>query len=225
MGYREPASVDTMTSAVIDRAQTPASGPNISNALRQALQTAESVAQSQQRLDARVCDDCRIWLELLHQSQDRLHGEVAPAIRRSSLDSASNLALTKRRWDRFLRWFHRNMLPPLKSSSERSGVPIVYPARASDRRGGRPELSEAHYFLSFQAPIERATAIGASSSSHQAGKPRRLPAGRSVPSDQHESQDHLHRSLTDRLMRLLVERDLEIDTLKSLLARRVPPES
>lgn len=142
-----------MNAVAGETARKPASGPSVREAIAQALHVANTVAQNEQRQDGRVNDHCRLWQELLTQSRAQLVRDTVPTIPRGEVAIPAAVKLTERRWASFQRWFGRKILPPLQQASVESRIPILYGERISDRRGGRAELCEARYFLSFEAPV------------------------------------------------------------------------
>ncbi len=143
-----------------------------------------------------------------------------PTIARGDLATPVGLELNRRRWVRFQRWFDRNMRSTFLSESLRSGVPMLFGGRSSDRRGGRAEFHEAKYFLSFDPP-DGAAAVEGDSPGPGSTKPRTEGAEAHALFDTSDNKDQRLKRLEDenrRLMILVAKKDLEIDRLMEVLA-------
>jgi hypothetical protein len=139
--------------------QAPACGPRLAPAIKQAQAALAEWMQADRRntrfKSELESEDARLWGELLSQSSAGLRNQSPPLIRRGDLSSPIGVVLDGRRWDQFQGWYSRKYEPYLRRASDASGVPMLYGARISDRKGGHAESSEACYFLSFNPPPER----------------------------------------------------------------------
>lgn len=130
--------------------QIPAAGPKLEPAIKLALTRLQSWCKAEGfDWDGIQDEDGRLWKELLTQSADNLRNETTPCIRRGDLSSPVGVILDGRRWNKFLKWFDREVRLDLTKECQQANLPMLYCGRLSDMRGGRPESSEALYFLSY----------------------------------------------------------------------------
>ncbi|MCK5858014.1 MAG: hypothetical protein KAG72_01595 [Abyssibacter sp.] len=93
--------------------------------------------------------NARVWRQLLSMSLNGMQGGQVPHMLRSELQSAADVELDAREWDRVRRWVKRNIRESLDSRLVRAKLPRIYEGRVSNPVGGRPEISEAQYFISL----------------------------------------------------------------------------
>jgi len=115
--------------------------------------------QSDQGAPAAWRQGARIWREMLLMSRDGSAGGVAPSIRKADLDFALKIALDKRSWTRFERFYATQMFDPLSAMSQDSGLPVISATRLTQKRGGNPDSTEAVCFLIFQLPGEKVISV------------------------------------------------------------------
>jgi hypothetical protein len=133
--------------------QMPAVHPRLANHIDTAAACLKAWARANgQKWDALTDPDALLLQTLLAKSHHESKRGVVPILPLSDFKGLLNESLTERRWDKFLRWFAREISSDLtKTCSERS-EPVLYPARSSSGIGGRGPNGQAIYFLSFAAP-------------------------------------------------------------------------
>lgn len=131
-------------------AHFPAFGPRLRSSIEQAISVAEKSSRSASMSSAQ--EDLNLWLALLNQSHAGIRDNTTPLILKGDLASPLGISLTGRRWARFERWFQRHQASSLLLESTKSGIPAIYGARISNKRGGRAEHNEACYYLTYSPP-------------------------------------------------------------------------
>ncbi|MEW8333104.1 MAG: hypothetical protein AB2632_02540 [Candidatus Thiodiazotropha sp.] len=94
--------------------------------------------------------NARIWETLLNQSQKYAIDNVAPHRLRNDIGTVAGVELGKRRWDQFRRWLKSEVKPTLQDELASQNLPMLHEARVSNPKGGRHEISEAEYYLSYK---------------------------------------------------------------------------
>ena len=130
---------------------SPACDHSVLNVIELAQKVLRTRVQSKMHDTGIEQENARLWNELLQQSHDGVHDGTTPMILRGDLSAPVGIKLTGRRWEQFEKWFATTMKKPLRDACEANGLPMLYPGRISNRRGGHPEHSEAQYFVSFVA--------------------------------------------------------------------------
>lgn len=129
----------------------PASGPKLGSAIELALSQLNELAV---RRDFDLTGKgwpphAKVWLQLLTQSKQKMGRGVAPCLLKGDIAWPTGIALTGREWGRFQRWYERWIEPDLREIAVASKVKVLCAIRIADRKGGRPEQSEAIYFLAY----------------------------------------------------------------------------
>lgn len=131
----------------------PAAGPKLRESIDQALVQLSNLAVH--RDYGRTRDSwpapAKIWGELLEQTKRRMIGDIAPNLLKGDISCPIGINVTGRQWKSFERWYDRHVRPELIKSAGESGIRAIRAVRVSDRKGGRPESSEAVYFLAYIA--------------------------------------------------------------------------
>ena len=142
--------------------QLPAVHPKLASYVNTAAACLKAWARANgQNWDALTDPDALLLQTLLDKSHPESKHSVARILPLSDFKGLLNESLTERRWEKFLRWFAREISSDLaKTCSERS-EPVLYPARASSGTGGRGPKGQAIYFLSFKAPplLDKSNAV------------------------------------------------------------------
>lgn len=133
------------------QSQSSACGPYLIPAIQVALNHLEELKGARdQEWDITDRENARIWEALLIQSQEyAVHG-VAPHRLRNDIGTPAGVKLTQRRWEQCRRWLKREVKTDLALRLEAHHLPMLHEARISNPRGGRHEISEAEYYLSYQ---------------------------------------------------------------------------
>lgn len=97
-------------------------------------------------------EDTRILQALLAETLARMSSETVPVLSRSDVGIPARAKITGRCWTRHSRWFTRTIAPELAIACSNADALMLYPVRISNGAGGRPETSEAQYYLSYCAP-------------------------------------------------------------------------
>lgn len=140
-----------MTTGPTTTTVSPACDHSVLNVIKLAQKVLRTRVQSKMHDTGIEQENARLWDELLQQSHDGVHDGTAPMILRGDLSAPVGIKLTGRRWEQFEKWFATTMKKPLRDACEAEGLPMLYPGRISNRRGGYSERSEAQYFVSFIA--------------------------------------------------------------------------
>lgn len=155
-GYKMQTSTDHDKD---DVGQLPAFGPKFGPAIAQAALQLEKLAVRRDFNHEGWPENAKLWRELLVQSRDRSSRDMAPYVLKGDLAAPTAVKLSGRRWQAFLRWFERIIAPELRMLSLESGIPALKAVRQSNPKGGRPEQSEAVYFLAFVDPQATLTSL------------------------------------------------------------------
>lgn len=127
--------------------QVPASGPTLLPAVQQARQHLDKLQPVLEPKDV----GHRVWSRLLELTE-KLCSESGTAVvlRRSDVDVALGIELTGRVWSQqVIPWYELRVRESLAAIASVTGIPALEPGRLSDRSGGRPEYSQAQYFVAF----------------------------------------------------------------------------
>lgn len=131
--------------------QPSASGPYLIPAINGALKHLERLkARDGQLWSVAERQNARIWEALLIQSQKYATDNVAPHRLRNDIGTVAGVELGKRRWDQFRRWLKSVIKPTLQDELASENLPMLHEARVSNPKGGRHEISEAEYYLSYK---------------------------------------------------------------------------
>lgn len=198
------ASADTS-----DKQQSPAVSPKLKACVETSIARLQAWARANgQNWDALTSPDALLLQALLTKTKGDLKRGIAPVFPRGEFNGLSGEGLTGRRWEKFLRWFGREIESELAKVCTERAEPMIYPGRSSARSGGHPDKSQAIYFVSFDRPIQLAgrreleneppvaaeqaadppvsAAQSADGTKHSAGKPEspseRAPVPKSLPS-------------------------------------------
>jgi hypothetical protein len=165
--------------------QVPASGPKLLPAVQQARQHLETLRPILEPKDVGL----KVWSRLLELTEKVTTDGTAVVLRRDDLDAALGIELTRRVWvQKVLRWYDLKVRASLAAVATGSGIPALEPGRISDRSGGRPEVSQAQYFVAFP---------GVRSAGHTAGARPEPRHPRQEPQEA-ASRSSLGRSRTDQ---------------------------
>ena len=149
--------------------QSPAVHPKLANYIDTAAACLKAWARANgQNWDALTDPDALLLQTLLARSHPASKRNVVQILPLSDFKGLLNESLTERRWEKFLRWFAREISSDLaKTCSERS-EPVLYPARSSSGTGGRGHNGQAIYFLSFAAPplLSKSRAVPSPTAEH-----------------------------------------------------------
>ncbi len=146
------ASADTP-----DKQQSPAVSPKSKACVEISVARLQAWARANgQNWDALTDPDALLLQALLKKSKGDIKRGIAPIFPRGEFKGLSGEGLTGRRWEKFLRWYGREIESDLARVSTERGEPMIYPGRSSARSGGHPDKSQAIYFLSFDRPIQLA---------------------------------------------------------------------
>lgn len=130
--------------------QPSASGPYLLPAIKVALKHLERRrAYEGESWNVAKSQNARIWEQLLIQSQMYAVDDVAPHRLRNDIGTVVGAKLGKRRWDQFRRWLRAEIKPTLQDELAAINLPMLHEARISNPKGGRHEISEAEYYLSY----------------------------------------------------------------------------
>lgn len=133
--------------------QLPAVDPKLANYVDTATARLQAWARADgQNWDTLTDPDALLLQTLLAKSRPESKRGVVPILPLSEFKNLLNEALTERRWEKFLRWFDREISKDLARTCGERAEPMLYPARMSNGNGGRAVKGQAIYFLSFEAP-------------------------------------------------------------------------
>lgn len=153
--------------------QMPAVHPRLVNYVDTASTCLKAWARANgQNWDALTDSDALLLQTLLAKSRPESKRGVVPILPLSNFKGLLNESLTERRWEKFLRWFAREISSDLaKTCRERSEL-VLYPARSSSGTGGRGPKGQAIYFLSFEVPqlLDKSHAVRSPAEQSQAQK-------------------------------------------------------
>lgn len=128
----------------------PASGPKLSASLDVALSHLRHWADAEgQRWENLHSNHARLWREILQQTKNGAGAGCAPNLTKSQIAVPAAFKLDARGWKSFKVWLKREVNEPLFKACAAENLPVLVPVRRSNRSGGRPENSEALYFLAF----------------------------------------------------------------------------
>ena len=146
------ASADTL-----DKQQSPAVSPKLKACVETSIARLQAWARANgQNWDALTDPDALLLQALLKKSKGDIKRGIAPIFPRGEFNGLSGEGLTGRRWEKFLRWYCREIETELVKVCTERAEPMIYPGRSSARSGGHPDKSQAIYFLSFDRPIQLA---------------------------------------------------------------------
>lgn len=140
-----------------DEQQSPAVSPKLKACVETCIARLQAWARaSGQNWDALTDPDALLLQALLTKSKVDIKRGTAPIYPRAEFNRLSGEGLTGRRWEKFLRWYGREIESGLVKVCTERAEPMIYPGRSSARSGGHPDKSQAIYFLSFDRPIQLA---------------------------------------------------------------------
>lgn len=133
--------------------QLPAVHPKLATYIDTAAACLKAWARASGQNWATLTDPDALLLQtLLAKSKPEGRRSVVPILPLSDFKELLNDALTERRWEKFLRWFSREISSDLAKTCAERDEPMLYPARSSKGIGGRGTKGQAIYFLSFETP-------------------------------------------------------------------------
>jgi hypothetical protein len=133
--------------------QLPAVHPKLATYIDTAAACLQAWARANGQNWATLTDPDALLLQtLLAKSKPEGNRSVVPILPLSDFKGLLNEPLTERRWEKFLRWFSREIRSDLAKTCAERDEPMLYPARSSKGIGGRGTKGQAIYFLSFEAP-------------------------------------------------------------------------
>ena len=140
-----------------DKQQSPAVSPKLKAYVDTAIACLQIWARANgQNWDALTDHDALLLQAFLTKSRSDIKRSTAPIFPRNEFKGLSGEGLTGRRWDKFLRWYGREIETQLTRVCTERVEPVLYPGRSSARGGGHPDKSQAIYFLSFDRPSQLA---------------------------------------------------------------------
>lgn len=147
-----------MASADIsDKQQSPAVSPKLKACVESSIARLQRWARANgQNWDALTDPDALLLQALLTKTKGDVKRGTAPVFPRGEFNGLSGEGLTGRRWEKFLRWYGREIESELAKVCTERAEPMIYPGRSSARNGGHPDKSQAIYFVSFDRPIQLA---------------------------------------------------------------------
>ena len=131
------------------RSPEPASHPQFVETLTLAVDGLLAWRRRNGCLGANAPINARIWEQLLDQSHRLGKHDTAPAILKQDLGAPLGIRITKEKWMSFLSWWNREIRDDYIRACQLLQVPILYPARTCDSKGGYSESKAAIYFLSL----------------------------------------------------------------------------
>lgn len=133
--------------------QLPAAHPKLANCFDTAVACLKAWARANgQNWEALTDPDALLLQTLLAKSQPEGRRSAVQILPLSEFKGLLNESLTERRWEKFLRWFAREISNDLAKTCSERAEPVLYPARSSSGTGGRGPKGQAIYFLSFEPP-------------------------------------------------------------------------
>lgn len=131
----------------------PAAHPKLANCLDTAAACLKAWARANgQNWEALTDPDALLLQTLLTKSRPEGRRSAVQILPLSDFKGLLNESLTERRWEKFLRWFAREISGDLAKTCSERAEPMLYPARSSSGTGGRGPKGQAIYFLSFEPP-------------------------------------------------------------------------
>lgn len=144
------ASADTS-----DKQQSPAVSPKLKACVETSIARLQGWARANgQNWDALTDPDALLLQALLTKTKGDIKRGIAPIFHRGEFKGLLGEGLTGRRWEKFLRWYGREIEAELAKVCAGRAEPMIYPGRSSVRNGGHPDKSQAIYFVSFDRPIQ-----------------------------------------------------------------------
>jgi hypothetical protein len=133
--------------------QLPAAHPKLANYIDTAAACLKVWARANgQSWEALTDPDALLLQTLLAKSRPEGRRSAVQILPLSDFKGLLNESLTERRWEKFLRWFAREISSDLAKTCSERVEPVLYPARSSSGIGGRGPKGQAIYFLSFEPP-------------------------------------------------------------------------
>ena len=143
------------SAATSDEQQSPAVSPKLKAGVETSIAGLQAWARANgQNWDALTDPDALLLQSLLTKSKGDMKRGIAPIYPRGEFNRLSGEGLTGRRWEKFLRWYGREIEAELAKVCTERAEPMIYPGRASARAGGHPDKAQAIYFLSFDRPVQ-----------------------------------------------------------------------
>ena len=143
------------SAATSDEQQSPAVSPKLKAGVETSIAGLQAWARANgQNWDALTDPDALLLQSLLTKSKGDMKRGIAPIYPRGEFNRLSGEGLTGRRWEKFLRWYGREIEAELAKVCTERAEPMIYPGRASARAGGHPDKAQAIYFLSFDRSVQ-----------------------------------------------------------------------
>lgn len=140
-----------------EKQQSPAVSPKLKACVEASIARLQGWARANgQNWDALTDPDALLLQALLTKTKSDIKRGITPIFPRGEFKGLLGEGLTGRRWEKFLRWYGREIEAELAKVCTERAEPMIYPGRSSARSGGHPDKSQAIYFLSFDRPIQLA---------------------------------------------------------------------
>jgi hypothetical protein len=137
--------------------QLPAVHPKLASYVNTAAACLKAWARANgQTWEALTDPDALLLQTLLAKSPPEGKRSAVQILPLSDFKGLLSESLTERRWEKFLRWFEREISSDLAKTCSERAEPVLYPARSSSGTGGRGPKGQAIYFLSFEPPPQLA---------------------------------------------------------------------
>lgn len=145
------------SSDISDKQQSPAVSPKLKACVETSIARLQGWARANgQNWDTLTDPDALLLQALLTKTKGEIKRGIAPIFPRGEFKGLLGEGLTGRRWEKFLRWYGREIEAELVKVCTERAEPMIYPGRSSLRNGGHPDKSQAIYFVSFDRPIQLA---------------------------------------------------------------------
>jgi hypothetical protein len=145
------------SSDISDKQQSPAVSPKLKACVETSIARLQGWARANgQNWEALTDPDALLLQALLTKTKGDIRRGIAPIFPRGEFKGLSGEGLTGRRWEKFLRWYGREIEAELAKVCTERAEPMIYPGRSSVRNGGHPDKSQAIYFVSFDRPTQLA---------------------------------------------------------------------